>query len=208
LVVDTRRGRRAGRRKLETLEAAARVIAVRGADAARFTDVAAESGVPVSTLQYYFGSREDLLVAAFRHASEAELTSVNAELGTMGDPWEKIKFIVEDALSGYRPGDDVAGRLWIEAWRFGLRDAEMRQDVHRDYANWQRLIEESVIDGVRSLRFRPSLSADAVAVVALALLDGVGLRLASRDPLVNLRGATEVVTGALVELLGVEGPLS
>ena len=57
------RGRRAGRRKTEVLEAACRVIADRGADATRFADVAAESGVPVSTLQYYFGSREDLQLA-------------------------------------------------------------------------------------------------------------------------------------------------
>ena len=45
-------GRRAGRRKIAVLEAACRVIADRGADATRFADVAAESGVPVSTLQY------------------------------------------------------------------------------------------------------------------------------------------------------------
>ena len=51
--------RRAGRRKVQVLEAAGRVIAERGADATRFADVAAESAVPVSTLQYYFGSRED-----------------------------------------------------------------------------------------------------------------------------------------------------
>lgn len=38
-------GRRAGRRKIAVLEAACRVIADRGADATRFADVAAESGV-------------------------------------------------------------------------------------------------------------------------------------------------------------------
>ena len=73
-------GRRAGRRKIAVLEAACRVIADRGADATRFADVAAESGVPVSTLQYYFGSREDLLVAAFRHASSAEIAALEAEV--------------------------------------------------------------------------------------------------------------------------------
>ena len=70
---------RAGRRKLPVLEAACRVIAERGAEATRFTDVAAASGVPVSTLQYYFGSREDLLVAAFRHASANELAALEAD---------------------------------------------------------------------------------------------------------------------------------
>src|SRR4029077_19952817 len=66
-------GRRAGRRKIAVLEDAWRVIAERVADATPFADVAAESGVPVSTLQYYFGSREDLLVAAVRPASSTEI---------------------------------------------------------------------------------------------------------------------------------------
>src|SRR2546428_13532303 len=81
-------GRRAGRRKTAVLEAACRVIADRGADATRFADVAAESGVPVSTLQYYFGSREDLLVAAFRHASGAEIAALEADLAAMSGPWD------------------------------------------------------------------------------------------------------------------------
>ncbi len=87
-------GRRAGRRKIAVLEAACRVIADRGADATRFADVAAESGVPVSTLQYYFGSREDLLVAAFRHASGAEIAALEAEITALDDPWEQLERIV------------------------------------------------------------------------------------------------------------------
>ncbi len=73
-------GRRAGRRKIAVLEAACRVIADRGADATRFADVAAESGVPVSTLQYYFGSREDLLVAG--------VVRRGIELGTFSDRYD------------------------------------------------------------------------------------------------------------------------
>src|SRR5712691_6318405 len=87
-------GRRAGRRKVAVLEAACRVIADRGADATRFADVAAESGVPVSTLQYYFGSREDLLVAAFRHASITEIAKLEAEVAGIADPWEQLERIL------------------------------------------------------------------------------------------------------------------
>jgi AcrR family transcriptional regulator len=203
-IVKSGSGRRAGRRKFEALEAAARVIAERGTDATRFVDVADECGIPVSSLQYYFGSREDLLVAAFRHASDAELTAVVGEVEARSDPWEQITFISEDALFGYRPGDDLAGRLWIEAWRFGLRDAEMRSDVHREYSVWHRLIAQSTAEGIRSGRFTTTLSPDQMAVVTLALLDGVGLRLAGGDPLVTFAGAVEVVLAALHSLLGVD----
>src|ERR1700735_5014450 len=96
--------RRAGRRKVAVLEAAIRVIAARGAEATRFADVAAESGVPVSTLQYYFGSREDLLVAAFRHASGTEIAALEADLAGLDDPWQQLGRIVASALRGYQAG--------------------------------------------------------------------------------------------------------
>ena len=141
-------GRRAGRRKTAVLEAACRVIADRGADATRFADVAAESGVPVSTLQYYFGSREDLLVAAFRHASGTEIAALEAEVAAMADPWDQLERIISRALTGYQPQAPEAGRLWIESWHFGIRDPEMRADILRDYAAWRRLVADAVRRGV------------------------------------------------------------
>jgi AcrR family transcriptional regulator len=197
-----RRGRRAGKRKLLALDAAAKVIADRGADAARFVDVASASGVAVSTLQYYFGSREDMLVAAFRHASDSELTTLAGELASRDDPWEKVLFTIEDALSGYVPGDDK-GPLWIEAWRFGLRDDEMRADVQRDYAIWQSLLAGAFAEGIARGRFVTNFDADQCAVLALALVDGIGLRVAVADPLVSIDEANEVVRSALATLLHV-----
>ena len=198
--------RRSGRRKIEALDAAAIVIADRGADAARFVDVAAQSGVPVSSLQYYFGSREDLVIAAFRHASETELRELTDELATREDPWERIAYVIEDALRGYRPGDDVAGRLWIEAWRFGLRDDEMRADVNRDYETWHALLEESIDAGVARGRFVTSRCARSIAVVILALLDGVGLRLVAGNPQLSYDDATATVIDAVRALLEVSAP--
>lgn len=133
-VASRRPGRRAGRRKTAVLDAACRVIASRGAEATRFTDVAEASGVPVSTLQYYVGSREDLLVAAFRHASGVELAALAAEVAAARSRWERIQIIVTTALAGYQPGDAEAGLLWIESWHFAIRDADMRVDALRDYA--------------------------------------------------------------------------
>ncbi|MGO8883795.1 MAG: hypothetical protein ACLPUO_17785 [Streptosporangiaceae bacterium] len=89
--------------------------------------MAAESAVPVSTLQYYFGSREDLLVAAFRHASGTEIQAIEAGLEALDDPWDRLTCIVRRALDGYRSETAQAGRLRIESWHFGIRDAEMRR---------------------------------------------------------------------------------
>ena len=230
--------RRAGRRKIAVLEAAGRVIAERGADATRFADVAAESGVPVSTLQYYFGSREDLLVAAFRHASGTEIAALEADLAELDDPWQQLGRIVTTALRGYQPGAagaaaagagatratgtgagagaagssatgssatgaDAAGsgRLWIESWHFGIRDAEMRADALRDYGAWRRLVADVVRRGTEAGRFAPRLSPEQIAVLTIALVDGVGIPLALDDPAITPDGAVADVLSALAGLL-------
>jgi AcrR family transcriptional regulator len=194
--------RRAGRRKIEVLEAAVRVIASRGAEATRFADVAAESGVPVSTLQYYFGSREDLLVAAFRHASGTEIAALETELADLGDPWDRLTRIVTRALAGYRTEEAGSGRLWIESWHFGIRDAEMRADALRDYAAWRRLVAGAVRSGAGGGRFSTRHSPERIAVLTIALVDGVGIPLALGDPEITPAGAIADVLAALAELLG------
>jgi len=193
--------RRAGRRKVKVLEAAGRVIAERGADATRFADVAAASGVPISTLQYYFGSREDLLVAAFRHASGTEIAALEAELAALDDPWDQLSCIATRALAGYWTETDQSGKLWIESWHFGIRDAEMRADTLRDYAAWRRLIADVVRAGIGSGRFSTRNTPERIAVLILALLDGVGIPLALDDPEITPDGVTADVMSALAEVL-------
>jgi AcrR family transcriptional regulator len=201
-VSEHRAGRRSGRRKIAVLDAACRVIAERGADATRFADVATESGVPVSTLQYYFGSREDLLVAAFRHASSAEIDALGAEIGGMDDAWAQISLIVTRALAGYQPDAPGAGRLWIESWHFGLRDPEMRADTLRDYGAWRGLIAAAVRRGCERGVFRCTRSPEKVAVLAIALADGMGIPLALGDPEIAGAEAAGDVLAALRAVLG------
>jgi AcrR family transcriptional regulator len=176
-------GRRACRRKIAVLEAACRVIADRGADATRFADVAAESGVPVSTLQYYFGSREDLLVAAFRHASSAEIAALETDVAGIADPWAQLERIITTSLTGYQPDAPEGGRLWIESWHFGIRDAEMRADALRDNTAWRRLVAQVVRRGIELGVFGTAYDPDKVAVLTIAVADGLGIpRSASAGP--------------------------
>jgi AcrR family transcriptional regulator len=163
--------------------------------------VAAESAMPVSTLQYYFGSREDLLVAAFRHASSTEIAALEAELAALEDPWDRLTRIAIRALASYGTQSERSGELWIESWHFGIRDAEMRADTLRDYAAWRRLIAEAVRPGLGSGQFRSRHSPGRLAVLILALLDGVGIPLALGDPEITTDATTADVMSAIAEML-------
>jgi AcrR family transcriptional regulator len=200
--VSRRQTRRAGRGKTAVLEAAARVIAERGADATRFTDVSQASAVPVSTLQYYFGSREDLLVAAFRHASETELARLGPEIERIADPWDRVVRIADAALSGYSAEEGQPSRLWIEAWRFAMRDEEMRADVLRDYAAWRGLIAAAIRAGIGQGRFTVAGDPDQVAALILCMLDGLGMPLALADPSLPAEGTRGTLLATLGAILG------
>jgi len=194
-------GRRAGRRKIAVLEAACRVIADRGADATRFADVAAESGVPVSTLQYYFGSREDLLVAAFRHASSAEIAALETDVAGIADPWAQLERIITTSLTGYQPDAPEGGRLWIESWHFGIRDAEMRADALRDNTAWRGLVAQVVRHGIEQGVFGTAYDPDTVAVLTIAVADGLGIPLSLADPDITPATAVQDVMAVLRALL-------
>jgi AcrR family transcriptional regulator len=183
------------------LEAACRVIAERGADATRFADVAAESGVPVSTLQYYFGSREDLLVAAFRHASSTEIAALETEVAGIDDPWDQLETILTRSLTGYEPEAPDAGRLWIESWHFGIRDPEMRADALRDNTAWRQLVAGVVRRGIERGVFTDRYDADMVAMLAVAAADGMGIPLSLGDPDITAASAVRSVMAPLRELL-------
>jgi AcrR family transcriptional regulator len=203
-----RRGRttrRAGRDKRDVLQAAADVIGRRGAEATRFTDVAAASGVPVSTLQYYFGSREDMLVAAFRHASQTELAALAADLGQVPRAAGRLTRIVEGVLAGYRP-EAGQGPLWIEAWRFALRDEEMREDVRQDNHSWRVLVQAAAQDTLAEAGPLPGGAATSdpaqAALLILALLDGLGLPLALYDPAIGYEKARAAALAGIGAILG------
>jgi AcrR family transcriptional regulator len=200
--VARRRPRRAGRNRDDVLAAAAKVVAERGVDQTRFADVSAEAGVPISTLQYYFGSREDLLIAVFDHAWRSEREWLSTQLTAIEDPWQRISLLVSAGLEGFSGSDDVRGRLWLEAVRLGIRDPEARPDVLGDYEGWRAMLADAIRGGIESGAFSTPVSPDDLAVVALSLVDGMGMPIALGDPRLDKAAAETLVLRALALLLG------
>jgi AcrR family transcriptional regulator len=193
-------GRRAARRRADVLAAAGAVVAERGADATRFTDVTAATGVGVSTLQYYFGSREDMLIAAFRHAAAADTELLRAAAG-LGDPWERLCRICAIALGAADAAAPYAWRLRAEGWRWAQRDPAWRAEFLADAELWRGIAAEAVAAGVAAGRFRADADPRQVALQALAMSGGIGMSTALRDPAVDTQFARDLVTGTLARLL-------
>jgi AcrR family transcriptional regulator len=167
-------GRRAGRKRPDILRSAGHVIAERGMEETRFVDVAKRSGASISTLQYLFGSREDLLIASLRQSADDFLASTRELASSIDDPGQRLLATVRDMLSVDSPDEQayVDWAVWIEFWRAASRDSELAVEAQQTYVAWNGLLADAVMpltDG--------STDVSTVAAAAMAMIDGFGIQI-------------------------------
>jgi TetR/AcrR family transcriptional regulator, regulator of biofilm formation and stress response len=191
---------RGERRRATLLDATLRVIARDGAAGASHRAVAAEAGVPLGSTTYYFESREQMLLAALRHAADAEVSRIERRLGELDAGrldragWRRA--VVDWALqevSGERAHLLIARhQLRLEA----LRSPELRA-VYGTWTGASLALVETL------LRRAGSSHPEADAAVLVAAIDGVTL-----NAIVLLKGSRRralvraVVGQAMDRLIG------
>ncbi len=179
------RGRPSTLDRTATLDAAWRVIAERGVDRTRYTDVARESGTPVSTLQNAFGSLQSLLVAAVEYASQRDDQFLDT-IPTREEATATARLEVFAGGSlGYGFGAE-AYLVWLELWRAAARDSELSEHAHTAYDRWWEIAQSIVEQGQEEGSFTTALPARDLAIALVAVLDGLALALllpaTRRDP--------------------------
>ena len=78
----------------------------------------------------------------------------------------------------------------------------MRADAVRDYGAWRGLVADVIRHGCAAGRFAPRQSPEQLAILTIALVDGVGIPLALGDPEITAAGATAEVLSAREQLVG------
>jgi AcrR family transcriptional regulator len=193
----------ADERRPQILDAATRVIAARGFDGLRLSDVAEEGGFSVGTVQHYFGSREALLDGAFRQMQAVSLRRWYAVAGREPDPWRRLTSLFESASID---NDRFRERwtLWLEFWTMCLRDAAMRRDSGDLHGAWQAPLREAIESGIAAGRFDPRCSIDDIVDRALALMDGLALQLLLEVPDATRERMRDLIIDAIAADLRVD----
>jgi AcrR family transcriptional regulator len=146
----------------------AHVLAERGYENTRFADVSAASGVAISTMQNYFGSREDMLIDAMRHATDVEVLALEAVAAAEADHWNRLVAIIDRSLSA--PLDVY--QLLIEFWRSGIRDEELRGYGEEVWNRYRAPFARTVADGRDAGVFALATTPEDVVDQVLASLAG------------------------------------
>lgn len=193
------RSRRAGgARRTVVLDHVAAVLADRGYAGTRFADVSEASGVAVSTLQGYFGSREDMLIEAFERATAVAVDAMHAVVARIDDPWEQLVAMVDRGLTT----DVVVWRMLMEFWTAAAHDGELRDGAAELAAQYRRPYADAITRGTEAGAFAPRFAPDAIVEATIAHIVGLLYpvvlgHLAPRDV-----GYRDVVLGQLAFALG------
>jgi len=159
---------RAVGKKREILEAASRVFRARGLHAAGMRDIAAELGMAVGNLYYYFRDKEDLL-AFVQESALSRLLEMAARVRALDLPADrKLRLLLEEHVVGLNdPEEGTPGSLaHLEVEALG---EERRAGVLARRDEYEQIVRSLIEEGMDQGMF---LRADP-KVASLALLGSV-----------------------------------
>jgi AcrR family transcriptional regulator len=191
-VIEDRSGAAERSARERILHAACELIAERGIGGARIAQVATAAGVSTALVHYHFKTREVLLAEtldyAFDLASAVRLRPPG-ENGTGDSAAKRLADVVEQSLPTTDPGRRE-WQLWAELWLGAARDPSLRPIAAQMYARYRTWIAAAIAEGVAAGEFAPVDPGDT-ADLAMALIDGLGLRVLLGDPSMPLDRARE-----------------
>ena len=187
-------------RRAEMIAAAQRAISERGVAGLRLKDIAAEAGLSVGLVHYYYPDMDELVFAVHRKTIETFVEERRAVLGLAADPATRLTKVIRQGLPASR--DDETFRLFYELHSLAGRSrahAELMSSLwNRDVAVYVTLLEEGAATGAFSLR----TAAEVIAKRMVAFEDGLSVQVLSDNPALDIEAALAIMTAYASEATG------
>lgn len=161
-------------RRQQILEATRQVISERGFRDLRIADVAQIAGYSTGTVHYYFASKDELLVEAFRFQYEKSIERRESYLDDGDNPVQQLRKLAV----GYLPTSDItieSWKVWLELWVSAIREPQLAAINEVYYGEWRK----AVVDAAQAAHDAGLLNiADTVtfADAFVGMLDGLAIQ--------------------------------
>jgi AcrR family transcriptional regulator len=167
------------RRRSSLLEAAFELVAEKGLEGLRTRDIAARAGVNISTLHYYFGTKDALLVALLEHSNGLFNTAQRVEEypDTLRGHFERAQrtFAEHPQLSS------VLLELAVRAQREPAARVEFRQ-THKEWnLEVERVLRASMKKGAARSDLDPRMGAFIVTSTIIGAMVQLGVNAKAFD---------------------------
>lgn len=183
-------------------EAAVKVIAKHGFEAASLRDIAKEVGIRAPSLYNYISSKEELLYELMKDPLTSMLSEYRALVKEIDDPAEKLRIFVRVHLNFH-----MHSRLDVFIGNMELRSLSASHyrtisNLREDYARaLQAILEEGVKSGVFDVSEPPRV----VSLIMLGMLSGVCNWYQRSGPMSSEK-MTELHTELAFRMLGATTP--
>ena len=174
MVVEIRSAKAAATRD-QILDAAARLIHLRGYHGTSLDDVLRESGVGKGNFYYYFRSKEDLGFAIIDRVVERflERTLEPAFVDPTADPLDQVRAFLDRLLEVQRQRNCVGGcPMGNLACELSDVHEGFRQRLADIFERWRVMLAATLERGRESGRLRADLDAASAAGFVVAALEG------------------------------------
>jgi AcrR family transcriptional regulator len=163
------------KRREELVRAAFNQIAERGFEGLRTREVAAEVGVNIATLHYYFPTKESLIRGVVEHA----MGRFRSTLAPHGSPSDQLRNHLR-AVRKLLTDEPQLGRVMGELALRSARDKSIAAIMTEMYDAWHATMRGLLRRGVKAGGLRPELDSDGVAAVVVATLTAMTLPTGAR----------------------------
>lgn len=177
------------KRRQEIIHTTGRIVREKGFADVRLSDIAERLDLTAGALVYHFETKDELLECTLETEAENELREVAAILAAPGSAIERIDKLIEISFSTTKIAD---WGLWVAAWGEAMRSDRMRRSLDRLDRRWLRAVTAVIRDGQSTGEFVIG-DARQLADAVLAVIDGLGLQLASHPT--SARAKRSVATG-------------
>jgi AcrR family transcriptional regulator len=188
--------RRGARSREAVLDAAERLMAEHGYEAATVAALVEEAGIPPSSIYHYFGSKEGVLLAVMERGAERFFDALPDIDQRVGARAEHLRTLVETVATTLEHHPDFLRILVVMAAQpINAGQGEVHEVVNRvrEAALVRLRAQMAIVFGID----RKGKTADHLARFALAAFDGAFVAYQSH-PQVTLSGLLEHLPAALV----------
>jgi AcrR family transcriptional regulator len=157
-------------RRQALVQAAFNEIAERGFEGLRTREVAAQVGVNIATLHYYFPTKEALI----RGVVDLAMEQFRTTLAPHGSPGEQLR----DHLRSVRQllkREPRLGTVMAELALRSARDPVLARIMEETTGVWHRMVRGLLRNAVRDGHLAPELDSDDVAAVVVAAVTSLTL---------------------------------
>jgi TetR/AcrR family transcriptional repressor of nem operon len=157
-------------RRRALIAAAYRRIAEEGFEGLRTRDVAADVGVNIATLHYYFPTKEALIRGVIGQAMQRFRETMPGD----GSPMDQLR----DHLRGLAGLVKADRQLWAVMGELVLRaprDADLGRIFRQTDGFWHRTLRDLIARAIAQGALDPKLDADDMAALVIAAIKGVSL---------------------------------